>query len=255
MTMTGISPLGNDQQYYMEILQGGTPQRKPCWQCCLRICRPVRWTHKGISCNCCCAWPKVTMIIENLHGLTRVARSLLLAWQLQRRREPWGTDIESEALLSTLLTVKRRQRRRQSSRRSRRQSRRKRRRQQRRQSRRQSMRKVSSWVWQVQHEIAGSFWFLLTKCRWWTQATPTERESGGAPVLSNCFILLIMHWAAYEINPQSVVAAPQWVVASISPRVSSVSHSAPLPEPPSVSCCVSFWLNFNFKCPETRVTC
>lgn len=43
--------------------------------------------------------------------------------------------------------------------------------------------------------------------------------------MSNCFILLIMHWAAYKINPQSVVAAPQWVLASISPGASSVSLS------------------------------
>lgn len=92
----------------------------------------------------------------------------------------------------------------------------------RRQRKRQSKRQVRSRLWQVQHENAGSFWYLLTKCSWWTQATPTDRERG-EPVLSNCFILLIMHWAAYEINPQSVVAAPQWVVASISPRASSFS--------------------------------
>lgn len=117
----------------------------------------------------------------------------------------------------------RRQRMRQGRRQSRGQCKRKSRRQRERQSRRQ----VRSRLWQVQHENADSFWFLLTKCSWWTQATPTEREMGeGAPVLSNCFILLIMHWAAYEINPQSVVAAPQWVVASISPRASSFSHWA-----------------------------
>lgn len=215
----------------------GAPHRKPCWQCCLRICRPERWTHKRISCNCCCACPKVTMIIENLHGLTRVARSLLLAWhELQRRREAWGTDIESDALLLTLLTDKgggrawevaggqiRRQSKRQKTQQKGKQSV---------ESATRNCRQILIFAHQMQLMAAG---------------THPQRGRRGAPLLSNCFILLIMHWAAYKINPQSVAVAPQWVLASILPGASSVS--------PSVSCFVAFWLNFNFKCPETQVTC
>lgn len=48
--------------------------------------------------------------------------------------------------------------------------------------RRRHSRKISR-VWQVQHEISGSFWFLLTKCSWWAQATPIARKKGGTSVV------------------------------------------------------------------------